>query len=168
MNTTEAIRKRRSIRKYQSGETISDAEIKTILEAAMMAPSARNTRPWEFIVLKSKEARQKASEVHPYAKHLSEASLGIIVCARPELQEDVCPGYFPEDCGAAVQNILLQSTELGYGSCWCGIYPREERIKEISEAFSIESIPFALIVIGKADEEPSARGFYDEERVKIL
>ena len=134
----------------------------------MMAPSARNTRPWEFIVLKSDEAKNKAVNIHPYAKHLENACIGILVCARPELQEGIAEGYFPLDCSAAIENILLQSHDLGYGSCWCGIYPREERINPFKEEFKLNSIPFALVVIGVADEEPPAKGFYDPERVTVL
>ena len=59
MNVSDAIRKRRSIRKYKKGFEIPEEHIKRILEAGMMAPSAKNTRPWEFVVLKSEEAKDK-------------------------------------------------------------------------------------------------------------
>ena len=165
MNVSEAIRKRRSIRKYKPGYEIPQEHIKKMLEAAMMAPSAKNTRPWEFVVLKSDEAKQKAIEIHPYAKHLKDASIGILVCAKPS---DVTPGYYPQDCGAAIENILLQALELGYGTCWCGIYPREERVEPFKKAFDIDSIPLGLVVVGVANEEPNAKGFYDESLVKTI
>lgn len=168
MELTEAILKRRSIRKYKAGFNISDEEIKTILNAAMHAPSACNTRAWEFIVIKSENAKKRVMKIHPYAKHLENASLAILVCARPDLQQGIAEGFFPEDCGAAVENILLQSLELGYGSCWCGIYPREERVELFKKEFGLSSLPFALVVIGKADEEPQEKGFYDEEKVTVI
>lgn len=168
MNTTETIRKRRSIRKYKRGAIIPDDDIKTILEAAMFAPSACNTRPWEFIVLKSEQAKQTAVKIHPYAKHLNDASIGIIVCAKTELQSGISKGFFPQDCGAAVQNILLQSLELGYGSCWCGIYPGENCVPAFKKNFNISCTPIALVVIGIADEIPAVRGFYDENKVTVL
>lgn len=168
MNLSEAIRNRRSIRKYKGNSEMPDEHIKSILEAAMMAPSALNTRPWEFVVLKSKESKEKALKVHPYAKHLREAEIGIIVCANPEKEQGIAEGYFPQVCGAAIENILLQSLELGYGSCWCGIYPREDRVKQFREEFNLCSIPVALVVIGTADETPQAKGFYDESKVTVL
>lgn len=168
MELGQAIRNRRSIRRYKSGVQMSDDEIKTVLEAAMMAPSARNTRPWEFTVLKSDEAKKKAVEFHPYAKHLRDASIGIIVSARPDLQDGIAEGYFPQDCGAAIENILLSALDLGYGSCWCGIYPREERVEIFRKEYEIKGIPMALIVIGKADEEPNPRGFYEPSKVTVL
>lgn len=163
----EAIKARRSIRKYEK-YVMPEKDIKAILEAAMLAPSACNTRPWEFVVLKSNDAKERAAKLHPYAKHLLQASIGIMVCARPDLQEGIADGFFPQDCGAAIENMLLMSTELGYGSCWCGIYPRDERTAEFKSEFKLESIPLAIVVIGKAAEEAAQRGFYDETRVKVL
>ena len=128
MNALETIRSRRSIRKYKEGAEIPKEDLKQILEAAMMAPSACNTRPWEFVVLQDREKLNALMKVHPYVSMLKTASLAIIVCAKPEVQEGICPGYFPQDCGAATQNILLAAKELRYGTCWCGVYPKEERM----------------------------------------
>ena len=67
MNVTEAIRARRSIRKYKKGTVIPKEHIELILEAAMMAPSAGNTRPWEFIVIENRGILQKLTEINPYS-----------------------------------------------------------------------------------------------------
>ena len=167
MNVSDAIRNRRSIRKYIDYK-IPDEDIHKILEAGMMAPSAKNTRPWEFVVLKSDDAKNKAAKIHPFAKHLKEASIGIIVCANIENELVKEMGYYPQDCGAAIQNMLLESLELGYGSCWCGLYPLEERVKDFKKEFSLETIPVALVVIGKTEDKPSARGYFEESKVKYL
>ena len=168
MSALDTIRSRRSIRKYQAGAAIPKEDLKQILEAAMMAPSACNTRPWEFVVVENRELLDKIMAVHPYVSMLRTASLAIIVCAKPEVQEGICPGYFPQDCGAASQNILLSAKALGYGTCWCGVYPNEERIKAVKDIIGVDSVPFSLIALGVADEEPAARGFFDESRVKWL
>ena len=165
MNTLETIRSRRSVRKYKEGADIPKEDLKQILEAAMMAPSACNTRPWEFVVLQDRDKLNALMKVHPYVSMLRTASLAIIVCAKPEVQEGICPGYFPQDCGAATQNILLAAKALGYGTCWCGVYPNEERIKAVQEVLGIDCKPYNVIALGVADEEPAARGFYDESRV---
>lgn len=167
MNVSEAIRKRRSIRKYVKCD-MPENDIKMILEAGMMAPSAKNTRSWEFVVLKSNDAKQKAISIHPFAKHLENASIGIIVCANISEENVKKMGFYPQDSGAAIENMLLQSLELGYGSCWCGIYPNKERVVEFKCEFNLTSEPIALVVIGMADEEKSTRGFYDESKVSIL
>ncbi len=165
MNTLETIRSRRSIRKYQAGAVIPKEDLKQILEAAMMAPSACNTRPWEFVVVEDREKLDAIMAIHPYVSMLKTASLAIVVCAKPETQIGICEGYFPQDCGAATQNILLAAKGLGYGTCWCGVYPREERVAEVAKVLGKECTPFAIVALGVADEEPAARGFYDEERV---
>ena len=168
MNVLETIRPRRSIRKYQAGAAVPKEDLKQILEAAMLAPSACNTRPWEFAVVENRDLLDAIMKVHPYVSMLRTASLAIIVCAKPEVQEGICLGYFPQDCGAATQNILLSAKALGYGTCWCGVYPNEERVKVVKEIIGVDSTPFAVVALGVADEEPAARGYYDESRVKWL
>ena len=169
MELKDVILSRRSIRRYDSTVEVKDEDIKTILTAAMHAPSARNTRPWEFIVIKNKEIKERLVAAHPYARMILESDVVICVVARPDLQEGSCSLFCPQDCGAATQNILLQAYDLGYGTCWCGVYPNEERVKLVSEVLDIKvGIPFNLIALGKANETPAARGYYDETRVKVL
>mgnify|MGYP003367652845 CR=1 FL=1 len=75
MNVTEAIRNRRSIRKFQQGVQIPQEDLDLILEAAMMAPSARNTRPWEFVVVENREILEKFRDIQPYTGMMKTASL---------------------------------------------------------------------------------------------
>ena len=166
MDVITAIKKRRSIRRYNAGAVIPDDHINKLLEAAMLAPSARNSRAWEFIVLKSDEMKLKASTLSPYAKHAKYASVCIIVCGIEDKSED--EDFFQQNCAAAIENILLEATELGYGTCWCGIYPRKERTEKYKNAFNIKSTPIALITIGETDENPNQRGSYDETKVRYL
>ena len=168
MNTSEAIRARRSIRKYQKGVVIPKAHIEQLLEAAMMAPSACNRRPWEFVVVQKPEILEQIMETHPSSRMLATASLAIVVCGRPDLQEGVCDGCWPQDCGADVENLLLQDEELGYGTCWCGCYPVTKRVEGLQKVLDVTSIPLAVIAVGKVDETPDAKGFYDSSRVKWI
>ena len=68
----------------------------------------------------------------------------------------------------AAENLLLQAAELGYGACWCGCWPREERVDVIQKILGTQAVPVALIAVGAPDEEPLARGFYDPARVTWL
>lgn len=168
MNTLDTIKSRRSIRKYDSDTCVPREHIEQILEAAMMAPSACNTRPWEFVVVESKEVKEKIMKAMPYTQMLTTAPVAIVICGRPDLQENICQGFWPQDCGAAAQNILLSAKELGYGTCWCGCYPLAYRVEEMQKILAVSSVPFAVIALGKADEAPDARGFFDETKVKYL
>ena len=169
MNVTEAIRARRSVRKYQPGVTIPQEHIDLMLEAAMCAPSACNSRPWEFVVVENAAMRQSLSAMHPYCRSLPDASLAILVCgAQPELANVPAEGFWVQDCACATENILLQATELGYGTCWCGVYPHRELANEVAKLVGVPSTPVSLIIVGKAAEAPKQRGWYDETRVKTL
>ena len=135
MNGTELIRARRSIRKYKAGEKIPREDIQTMLEAAMMAPSANNSRPWEFVVVESREVLDQLRAAHPYTGMLATASAAIVVCGRPDLQSG--KEFWPQDCGAAIENLLLQAVELGYGTCWCGCYPVMDRVEQVREILQV-------------------------------
>ena len=166
MTLDEAVRTRRSVRRY-TGKPLTDGQVRHLMEAAMATPSACDCRPWEFVVVRDREQLARIAACGKYTGMAAQAGAVIVICALPGRQE-ICPGFFPQDCGAAIENILLQSLELGYGSCWCGIYPNAERVQMFRDKFGIASTPIALVVIGKADETPACRGHYDESRVRIL
>jgi len=165
MKLSEAILKRRSVRKFQKDAVVTDEQVKELLTAAMLAPSACNSRPWEFIVIRDRDKLNEIIKIHSFAKMLSTASLGIVVVARDDLQKGIAKGFFPQDCAAATENILLKAVELELGTCWCGVYPKEPLMDGFREILNIESIPFCIIAVGVPDEMPDARGYYDEERV---
>ena len=164
----ELFEKRRSIRKYKSDKPVTKEQLKQLLEAAMHAPSACNTRPWEFIAVTKREILDEIVKIHPYAKMCKTATAAIIIVALP--QSGMPAGYFPQDCGAATQNILLEAASMGLGTCWCGVYPKEERMADIRRLFNISEpkIPFNVIVIGTPAETPDKRGFYEESKVIYL
>jgi len=168
----EAIRKRRSIRKFKLGAEVTDEQIKLLLESAMLAPSACNTRPWEFIVIKDRNKLDQIRKTHPYTGMLETASLAIIMLALPEAQNEIRDGlpkdFYPQDCGAATENILLAAVELGLGTCWCGVYPKEERIAEMREILGTIKLPFNVIAVGVPDEEPNPRGQYEESKILYI
>jgi len=164
----EAINSRRSIRRYQPDKPVTREQLKQLMTAAMLAPSAKNSRPWEFIAVTKRELLDEIANIHPYAQMCRTATAAIVVVAVPQGKE--LEGYFSQDCGAATQNILLEAVDMGLGACWCGVFPRKERIPEIAKLFDIvePKIPFAVIAVGVADETPKQRGFYDETKVSFV
>jgi len=166
----DPIKTRRSIRKYKD-TPIPKEKIMAMLEAAMLTPSACNTRPWRFIAITNREMLTKLADAHKYAKMLHTAPLCIVVVALPATQEGVLnglpKGFFPQDCGAATQNILIQAEAMGLGSCWCGVHPKpiEPVIREML-GIAEDEIPFCLIAVGEKDESPDPRGRYDEAKVE--
>lgn len=138
MQTMEAIRARRSVRKYKA-EAVPREQIERLLEAAMLAPSAVNSRPWEFVVTDKREILQRLTEAHPASKMLLTASWAIAVCGRPDLQPK--HNFWQQDCAAAIENILLLAADMGLGTCWCGCYPAEPRTSAVKEVLGVSSVP---------------------------
>ena len=132
----------------------------------MLAPSAVNSRPWEFFIAESEEAKASLMAAHPASHMLATASLAIVVCGRPDLQPNF--EFWPQDCAAATENILLQATALGYGSCWCGCYPAQDRTDAVRKALGTNGGPVSIIAIGVPDEQPAMKGYFDPDRVRFM
>ncbi|MDR1088249.1 MAG: nitroreductase family protein [Coriobacteriales bacterium] len=166
MPVLDIIARRKSIRHYQIGAEISDEQIHDLLEAAMLAPSACGMRPWEFIVTRSREKLDAIRSIHPHTRMLASASAAIIVVANFDIHNAISGDYIPQDCAAATENILLQAVAEGLGACWCGVYPKEDFVAELSRIFDIKGnrAPFNVIALGVPDEAEGARGFYEEEK----
>ena len=167
----EIIKKRKSIRKYDQSGVVTDEQIKTLLEAAMLAPSAVNSRPWEFIVVRNHEKLDAITKFHPYTQMLKTAPVAIIMTANPNAltgSKVTNMEFWQQDCGAATQNILLQAADMGFGTCWCGLYPNKPVADSVAKLFDIpvDQIPFCVIAIGVPDETFGSRGYYDEKKVR--
>ena len=162
------IEQRRSVRKYNPDKPVSREQLNRLLKAAMFAPSACNTRPWEFIAVTKREILDAIAKIHPYAGMCKTATAAIIVVAIP--QTGMPEGYFPQDCGAATQNILLEAVSLGLGTCWCGVYPKENRMADVRKLLDIpgSKIPFGIIAVGTPDETPKQRGFFEESKITYI
>jgi len=167
MTVFEAIKGRRSIRKYAGGK-IERETLVQILEAAMHAPSACNGRPWEFVVVEDRDKLNALAASHPHAQMLGTASAAIIVCARAQEEGTIPAKFWQQDCAAATQNILLAAYGLALGTCWCGVSPNQEIAEAVRAVIGVQSTPFNLIAVGLADENPPVRGKYEGERVKWL
>ncbi|HYX08998.1 MAG TPA: nitroreductase family protein [Bacteroidales bacterium] len=165
MDIVDFITSRRSIRKY-TGEPLLEGQIEQLLECGMYAPSAVNCQPWHFIVIDEKELLQKMSEIHPYASMLPGAAAAILVCGDENRAHT--KDYWPVDCAAATENILLAAHGTGLGAVWLGIYPREERIEAFTKLFSLPAHihPFSLISLGYPAEEKKKRtDRFDTEKI---
>ncbi len=116
METPETIRKRASLKTHLSAREVEQEKITRILDAARLAPSARNTQPWRFVVVQGKAAVEALvngafGEGNMMVK---QAPVVIIVCAKPS--DDVVRDgkeYYLFDVGLAVENMLLAATDLG-------------------------------------------------------
>jgi len=164
METLEAIRTRRSIRKY-ADRSVPEKVVETLLRAAMAAPSAGNEQPWQFVVLDDRETLAAIPEYHPYSAMLKEAPLAIVVCGDVRLER--YKGYWVQDCSAAMENLLLAAHASGLGAVWLGIYPMEERVVKTQELLKLpgEVIPLGIAALGYPAEEKEPADRFNAERV---
>ena len=157
----ENIANRKSVRAY-TAEPVSDADIETLLRAAMAAPSAMNRQPWEFIVLKDRDSLDLLAGKLRHAKMLQQAPLAIVVCAETMLtlrDGTVVENMFWEhDASAATENLLLAAEAIGLGAVWTAASD-PERSAIVKEALGIPGtiMPLCVVPIGhpaNPDEQP--------------
>lgn len=151
----ELLIRRHSIRRYQDRE-ISAEDVKTIMEAALLAPSSKSVRPWQFVLVDDKNtlaklAACKASGTRP----ISSCALAIVVTASPEKTD-----MYIEDMSIAAAYMQLQATALGLGACWIQVRNRFTEDNEDAQDIVREllGIPHDMIVecivtVGYPDEE---------------
>lgn len=157
---------RRSVRKY-TGDPIAEDDIKTLIKAAMYAPSAVNKQPWHFVVLDTSDANtiDTIVNLHPNAVMLQKAASAILICGDEKLAH--APGYIACDCSAATQNMLLAAHAIGLGAVWIGIYPRTERINGLKTLFQLPEhiVPFSIVSLGHPAIEKDMPERFNEERI---
>lgn len=164
MELMEALYTRRSIRKYQNKQVPPEL-IEEAVKAAMFAPSARNQQPWEFIIVNNQELMDSVPAYSPHAQMAKDAPAGVLVCYNKDY--DVAEGFWPQDLGAATQNLLLALHAEGLGAVWTGVYPREDRMAGFIKAFGLPEnvIPYAFIIIGYPEKETTEVDRFNKERI---
>lgn len=142
MKIMEAILGRHSIRCY-TDEVISNEILMELCNAGMAAPSANNTRPWEFIIINEKNILKKMSELRHNWKTLAKANAAIVVAGTRDK-------YFEQNCAAATQNILLAGMEYRIGSVWLGLQPDQHAADKIQHLLSMpgQVEPFSVVALG--------------------
>jgi len=143
----EAIRERRSVRRYKK-EAVSMEKLMLLVEAARWAPSAGNSQPWEFLLINDEDVVGVLKIVSP--GWLFEAPALILMCINKKRETDW--SYF--DAGAAMENMLLLAHSLGLGCCPIGSF----LVQTIMELLELPEHlkPVLLITVGYPDEQPSA------------
>ena len=168
MELKEALRKRRSVRKF-TDQPVPEAYIDEMMHAAMSGPSACNRRPWEFFAVTNEEVLEQLRGATHFTKIRSK--LAVVVCGNLKRALPLkMAEYWVQDCSAATQNILLRATDLGLGAVWCGVHPQPRAEKNVAEALGLDEtlVPLNIIWIGHPAEEAEPRDWYDAERVRII
>ena len=146
----QIIMTRTSIRAFQD-KPVSDETVEVLLKAAMAAPSAKNSQPWSFVVIRDRALLEKLGDSLPNAKMTATAPVAVVICG---VLEKALPGeareYWIQDAAAATENFLLAVHALGLGAVWTGVHPISERIRILKDALHLPDgiEPFCLIPFG--------------------
>ena len=160
---------RTSIRAFTS-EPVSDADIETMLRAAMAAPTAMNRQPWEFIVLNDRDTLDALAGKLRHARMLENAPLAIVVCAETMITrrdgEVVENMFWEHDASAATENLLLAAHALGLGAVWTAASD-PERSAIIKDALGITGtvMPLCVIPVGHPAESPEPKDKWKPEKI---
>jgi nitroreductase len=177
MDALDAIFTRKSVRNF-TDQHISDADLRTILEAGMSGPTCVMARDWSFIVIRDKDLLGKVADGNGHAADpLRGADVGILICGDLSRSFKVAPDYWIIDGAIAGQNMVIAATALGIGSVWLGTYPEMNRVENQIKLFSLpEHIrPHSVLALGYADPDAKGNdrpkpphvftGRYEEDRV---
>lgn len=153
MDVLDAIKKRRSIRKYLPVAVEWD-KVVNVLEAGRHAPSAGNLQDWKFVVVTDAKRKRDIASACLNQVWMETAPIHIVICSNPEktIQQygDKGEEYSMEDAACAAMNMMLAATSEGLGSCWVGAFEEIMLIEAIS--IPTRATPRMIITLGYADE----------------
>ncbi len=163
----KAIEDRRSIRKYMD-KPVEDEKLIQILESARLAPSGSNTQPWQIIVVKEQENREKVAKASYNQKWMTSAPVHLVCVADiksrlPKSKDLYIDEYSKElevkqmirDTSIAIEHMALTATDLGLGTCWIAWFEQKDfrPILNIPE----DKYVVAVLTLGYPDEAPNPR-----------
>lgn len=161
----ETIMSRKSVRSY-TDQPLSEAQIETLLRAAMAAPSGVNIQPWRFVVVTDQAVKDALQ-----GKMYSECAAVFVICGETqavgrdgELRDN--PNWMA-DCAAATENLLLSAEALGLGACWTACYPYDSRMETAVEVLGIPegTLPYALVPVGYPAGEDAPKDKWKPENI---
>jgi nitroreductase len=154
MEVLKAIESRRSIRKYKS-EPILDEDLKKILEAARLAPSAGNKQPWGFVVVRDVERKKRLAEAARNQTWICDAGTIVVVFSDPSQSPGGYTRWVERDPMIPVEHMFLVAWSLGYGCCWIGAF-EEDQVRALLGIPADKRVT-CLLPIGVPNESPAAR-----------
>ena len=155
MAVLDVIRKRYSCRSYQD-KSVEQDKLDCILEAARLAPSARNTQDWRFVVVTDKAIKSRVAATTNRPEVFEKAGVIIAACSNSDEIMRCGQAIGPIDVSIALEHISLQAADLGLGTCWIGSFDagKVRQILEIPEDVAI----IELMTIGyPADSKPESK-----------
>ena len=157
MELLPEIVQRRSVRSFTSKPVDKD-QVERILEAARLAPSAKNRQEWRFVVIQKKEVRQKIMEAAFSQDYVGQAPLIIAVCTTNiDYRMPNGQASYPIDLAIASTHIVLQAVHEGLGTCCITTFDEQEVREILTVPFSMRVVLLVLISHPDGVTEPTPR-----------
>jgi len=155
MDVSTAISQRSSVRAYKTTDVEED-QLKKVLEAARLSPSASNRQEWKFIVVKNKETKKKLAKAAFGQSFIGEAPVVIVACGTESKSVMGCgqPTH-TVDVSIACAYMILQAYEIGLGTCWIGAFKEDETKKILNIPEHVRVV--AMTPLGYPDEPSSKK-----------
>lgn len=161
----EVIKKRRSVRKFKN-KAVEQKKLDEILKAAMFSPSGMHLRPWQFVVVRDPELKNKLSKATMWSGFARNAPAILVIGA-------VGLPLWVEDCAIAAEAVYLEATNQGLGTCFVQITGSKNLLKDSEEYVrSVIKAPkwlriLCLMPMGYPDEKKEEHSEAEFERKKI-
>jgi nitroreductase len=129
MEMIEAIKKRYSCRNYLD-KPIEKDKLEKILDAARLAPSAKNLQDWRFVIVTDENTKTKLAQAANNQMFIAKAGVIIVGCSNCKQSMRCGQRIGPIDVSIALEHIALRATDLGLATCWIGsFYP--DKVKSL-------------------------------------
>jgi len=152
----EAIRHRRSIRRYTQAPVSAD-EIEAVLEAGRWAPSGLNNQPWRFLVVRAGDPRQSVLAVHTKYAHIIRDAR-VLFCVFLDREGVYNRTKDIQGIGACIQNMLLAAHAMGLGAVWLGEIINQEPAVTRSLGLDEQALELmAVLAVGRPDQKGASQ-----------
>ncbi len=126
MDFETVFKTRRSVRAFDDRQ-VPDEVLHRVLDAARLAPSANNTQPWRFVVVRDRSIRKKLAKVAAGQTFVGQAPVVVACCGRKhtDTYSWIGPHMHIVDVTIAVDHMTLAARNEGLGTCWIGAFDHE-------------------------------------------
>jgi nitroreductase len=129
MDIMEAIRTRKSVREFLD-KPVAEEILDRVMEAARLAPSARNGQEWRFIAVRDRAMRERIAVEAARQPFIGQAAILLACCAETDERMMSCGQLaYPIDVAIAMDHLSLAAVAEGLGTCWIGAFD-ERKVKE--------------------------------------
>ena len=186
MDTFDAIKTRRAIKKFDNTYKMSDEQVQSLMKLTLLSPTSYNQQNWRFVTVTDQKVKE---QIHVAARNQAQpldGSLVILLCGNMNAWKDDPMRYWknhplqkqehvrdamhkkysdsPQNrrdeamrsCGFAAQTIMLAAKQMGLDSCPMVGFEYDEMAKIIN--LPSDHIIVMMIVVGKAASPAAERG----------